>query len=92
VAAAFVSGAWSRGSGAKRVKVVSVADVDALLAQAAGCLRGVAAAVGLRDGNGEVVSARRALVALRDHIERVPERWVEGVSRSMLSQRYGSAA
>jgi hypothetical protein len=91
VAAAFVSGLWSRGVGAKRVKVVPVVDVDALLAQAAGCLRGVAAAVGLRDGNGEIVSPRRALVALRDHIERVPERWVEGVTRSTLAQQYGSA-
>jgi hypothetical protein len=92
VAAAFVSGEWSRGIGAKRVKVLPVLDVDALLAQAAGCLRGVAAAVGLRDGNGEVVSSGRAMVALRDHIERLPERWVEGVARSMLAQQYGAAA
>jgi hypothetical protein len=92
VAAAFVSGEWSRGIGAKRVKVVPVVDVDALLAQAAGCLRGVAAAVGLRDGNGEVLSPVRALVVLRHHIERVPERWVEGVTRSMLAQQYGAAA
>jgi hypothetical protein len=92
VAAAFVSGDWSRGIGAKRVKIGSVVDVDALLAQAAGCLRGVAAAVGLRDGNGEVLAPGRALLVLRDHIERLPERWVEGVARSMLAQQYGAAA